>query len=181
MAEARAVLRCCDPVILGSFRDSEPPEAARMVLHLMDSRRVQNVLGRELFVLDLMMSLLEGLESARQLMTQACPAQPGGGARSRWKALKGDSRSRTEDTETLLRSLEDKVQQIHNRRHTLTQLVHQLESKKQQHERLEESLQKAQNALQLCDNQLNQLRAESEMSEGGSCWSGGGRAVGPAV
>ncbi|XP_056290073.1 uncharacterized protein LOC130206238 isoform X1 [Pseudoliparis swirei] len=188
MAEARAVLRRCDPVLLGLFRDSEPPEAARMVLHLMDSRRVQKVLGREQFVLDSMMSLLERLESARQLMTQACPAQPGGGARSRWKALKGDSRSRTEDTETLLRSLEDKVQQIHNRRHTLTQLVHQLESKvthththtqrdthsspclisspcllqKQQHERLEESLQKAQNALQLCDNQLNQLRAESE-------------------
>ncbi|TNN32353.1 hypothetical protein EYF80_057489 [Liparis tanakae] len=162
MAEARAVLRRCDPVLLGSFRDSEPCEAARMVLHLTDSRRVQKVLGRQLFVLDSMMSLLEGLESARQLMTQACPAQPGGGARSRWKSLKGDSRSRTEDTETLLRSLEDKVQQIHNRRHTLTHLIHQLQSKKQQHERLEESLQKAQNALQLCDHQLNQLRAESE-------------------
>ncbi|XP_034394780.1 uncharacterized protein si:dkey-225f5.4 [Cyclopterus lumpus] len=162
MAEARAVLQCCDPVLLGSCRDSEPPEAARMVLHLTDSRRVQKVLGRQLFVLDSMMSLLEGLESAQQLMTQPCPPQPGGGARSRWKSLKGDSRSRTEEMETLLRSLQDKVQQIHNKRHTLTQLIQQLESKKQQYEMLEESLQKAQNALQLCDHQLNQLRAESE-------------------
>ncbi|XP_068457997.1 uncharacterized protein si:dkey-225f5.4 [Clinocottus analis] len=158
MAEARAVLQRCDPVLLGSCRDSEP-EAARMLLHLTDSRRVQKVLGRQLFVLDSMMSLLE---SAQQLLMQPCPAHPGGGAGSRWKSLKGDSRSRTEETETLLRSLEDKVQQIHSRRHTLTQLIEQLESKKQQYEQLEESLQKAQNALQLCDYQLNQLRAESE-------------------
>ncbi|XP_023251593.1 uncharacterized protein LOC111646346 [Seriola lalandi dorsalis] len=85
-----------------------------------------------------------------------------GGARGRWKALKVKSRSEVEETETLLRSLQDRVQQIHNRRHTLTQLVQQLHSKKQQCEQLEESLLKAQNALQSCDHQLTQLRAESE-------------------
>ncbi|XP_054464099.1 uncharacterized protein si:dkey-225f5.4 [Anoplopoma fimbria] len=163
--EARAVLQRCDPVLLGSCRDSEQSdcsEAARMVLYLTDSRRVQKVLGRQLFVLDSMMSLLEGLESAQQLMTQPCPPQPGGGARSRWKSLKTVSRSGTEETETLLRSLQDKIQQMHNRRHSLTELVHRLHSKKQQYTQLEESLQKAQNALQSCDHQLTQLRAESE-------------------
>lgn len=46
---------------------------------LQDSRRVQKVLWRQLFVLDSMLSLLEGqgLESARQLVTKPCPPQPG--------------------------------------------------------------------------------------------------------
>lgn len=38
---------------------------------------MQKVLWRQLFVLDSMMSLLEGLESAQQLMAQSCPPQPG--------------------------------------------------------------------------------------------------------
>ncbi|XP_071320915.1 uncharacterized protein [Trachinotus anak] len=165
MAEVRAVLQRCDPVLLDPCGDSEQPdsaEAARMVLYLTDSRRVQKVLWRQLFVLDSMMSLLEGLESAQQLVTQPGPPQPEGGARGRWKALKVKSRSEVEETETLLRSLQDRVQQIHNRRHTLTQLVQQLQSKKQECEQLEESLLKAQNSLQSCDHQLTQLRAESE-------------------
>ncbi|XP_008285804.1 uncharacterized protein LOC103361491 [Stegastes partitus] len=137
-------------------------EAARMVLNLTESRRVQKVLWRQVFVLDSMMSLLEGLESVQQLMTQSCLPQPESGARGRWKALKADSRSGLEETEVLLRSLQDRVQQIHNRRNTLTQLVQQLHSKKQQREQLEESLQKAQDALQSCDHQLSLLRAESE-------------------
>ncbi|XP_068581775.1 uncharacterized protein si:dkey-225f5.4 [Cebidichthys violaceus] len=168
MAEARAVLQRCDPVLLESCRDSDQldSEAARMVLYLTDSRRVQKVLGRQLFVLDSMMSLLEGLESAQQLMTQPCPPQPGGVAHSSWKCLKKDSRLRTEETETLLRSLEDKITQIHNRRHTLTQLIQRVHSKKQQYEQLDESLQKAHNALQSCDHQLTQLRAESEAALG---------------
>lgn len=159
------MLQRCDPDLLDPCRDSEQldcAEAARMVLYLTDSRRVQKVLGRQLFVLDSMMSLLEGLESAQQLMTQPDPPQPEGGARGRWKALKVASRSAVEETETLLRSLQERIQQIHNRRHTLTQLVQHLYNKKQQYEQLEESLQKAQNALQSCDHQLSQLRAESE-------------------
>lgn len=141
-----------------------------MVLFLTESRRMQKVLWRQLFVLDSMMSLLEGLESAQQLMIQPCPPQPvcvsEGGARGRWKALKAESRSGVEETEVLLKSLQDRVQQIHNRRHTLTQLVQQLHTKKQQREQLEESLLKAQNALQSCDHQLAQVRAESEVALG---------------
>ncbi|XP_040917799.1 uncharacterized protein si:dkey-225f5.4 [Toxotes jaculatrix] len=165
MAEVRALLQRCDPSLLDPCGDPEQPdsaEAARMVLYLTDSRRVQKVLWRQLFVLDSMMSLLEDLESAQQLVTRTCPPQPEGGARSRWKALKVESRSGVEETETLLRSLQDRVQQIHNRRHTLTHLIQQLHSKKQQYEHLEESLLKAQNALRSCHRQLTQLRVESE-------------------
>ncbi|XP_028268165.1 uncharacterized protein LOC114440088 isoform X2 [Parambassis ranga] len=133
-----------------------------MLLYLTDSRRVQKVLWRQLFVLDSSMSLLEGLESAQQLMKQPCPPQPDGGARGRWKALKAENRLGLEETEALLRSLHDKIHQIHSRRNTLTQLMKQLHSKKHQCEQLEQTLQKAQNALRSCNQQLTHLREESE-------------------
>ncbi|XP_029364056.1 uncharacterized protein LOC115047336 isoform X2 [Echeneis naucrates] len=135
-----------------------------MLLHLTEGRRVQKVLWRQLFVLDSMMSLLEGLDSAQQLLIQLSPPQPEGGARGRWKALKVKSKSEMEETEALLTSLQDRIQQIHDRRHTLTQLVQQLHSKKQQCEQLEESLLKAQKAVQSCNRQLDQLREESEVA-----------------
>lgn len=52
-----------------------------------------------------------------------------GGARGRWKALKAESRSGVEETEALLRSLQERIQQIHDRRDALTQLVQELHSK----------------------------------------------------
>uniref|UniRef100_A0A672H221 Uncharacterized protein n=2 Tax=Salarias fasciatus TaxID=181472 RepID=A0A672H221_SALFA len=109
-----------------------------------------------------MMSLLEGLESSQQLTSQTCPPHPEGGARSRWKALKAESRSVVEETETLLSSLHDRTQQMHDRRQTLTQLAQQLRTKVQQHQQLQESLHNTQNALRACDQQLRQLEAESE-------------------
>ncbi|KAM9843812.1 uncharacterized protein ACBR49_012943 [Aulostomus maculatus] len=165
MAEVRAVLRRCDPSVLDLVRDPEPldsGEAAGTLLFLMDSRRAQKVLWRQLFVLDSMMSLLEGLESTQQLLTQPCPSLPEGGARGRWKALKVESRASVEETETLLIRLQDRIAQTHQRRHTLQQLLQQLHNKKEHCDHLEESLQKAQNALQACDGQLTKLRAESE-------------------
>lgn len=120
---------------------------------------------RQLFVLDAIVSLLEGLQSARQLMTLPCPPDPEGGARHRWKALKMESLSGGEETETLLQRLQEKIQQIHTKRHTLTQLIAQLHSKKQQCEQLLGSLQKAQNALQICDHQLMSLEAESALCQ----------------
>ncbi|XP_060882851.1 uncharacterized protein si:dkey-225f5.4 [Labrus mixtus] len=165
MAEVRAVLQHCDPALLDDCGDPEQPvwaEAARMDLYLTDSRRVQKVLWRQLFVLDSMVSLLEGFESAQQLMTTPCPPQPGGGARGRWKALKAETRSGVDETEALLRTLQERTQQILERRHTLTQLVQHLHDKKKQTEQLTESLQKAQNALQSCDHQLVRLKAQAE-------------------
>lgn len=46
-------------------------------VHSQDSRRVQKVLWRQLFVLDSVVSLVEDLESAQQLKTQAAPPQLG--------------------------------------------------------------------------------------------------------
>lgn len=95
-----------------------------------------------------------------------------------------------EETETLLRSLQERIEQIHNRRRTLTQLVQELHNKvspsrpawmfatiptvhcnhclpqKQQREELSHSLQKAQDAVQACNRRLTQLRAESEATLG---------------
>ena len=68
-------------------------------------------------------------ERCRSTHVMICVCLSEGGARGRWKALKVDSRSGVEEMETLLRSVQDRVQQIHNRRHTLTQLVQQLHSK----------------------------------------------------
>ncbi|KAK5914649.1 hypothetical protein CgunFtcFv8_009073 [Champsocephalus gunnari] len=161
MAEVRCVLQQCDAALLDPASDQWDCEAGRMLLQLTDNRRIQKVLMRQLFVLDAIVSLLEGLQSARQLMTLPCPPDPEGGARHRWKALKMESLSGGEETEALLQRLQEKIQQIHTKRHTLTQLIAQLHSKKQQCEQLLESLQKAQNALQICDHQLMSLEAES--------------------
>lgn len=57
-----------------------------------------------------------------------CVCVSGGGARARWKALKAESRTVVEETENVLRTLQDRVQQVHDRRNTLTQLVQQLGS-----------------------------------------------------
>ncbi|XP_029996455.1 uncharacterized protein LOC115423662 [Sphaeramia orbicularis] len=165
MADVRGVLQLCDPVLLNLHMDSDQldsAESARMVVYLMDSRRVQKVLFRQLFVLDSMMSLLEGLESAQQLVMLQCPPHPGGGARGRWKSLKVQNRSGLEETEALLRIQLDQVDQIQTRRQTLTQLIDQLNQQRRQCDHLGESLQKAQNALQSCDHQLAQIRAELE-------------------
>ncbi|XP_029014559.1 uncharacterized protein si:dkey-225f5.4 isoform X2 [Betta splendens] len=165
MAEVRVVLQRCDPSLLDPCGESyqlDCSEAARMVLYLMDSRRVKKVLWRQLRVLGSILSSLEGLEPARQLVTQPYLSQPEGGAHGRWKALKVCSRENVEETETLLRSLQEKVQQIHKRRQTLAELIQQLHNQKGQSEYLDESLQKAQNALQLCDCELIKLRVDSD-------------------
>lgn len=126
----------------------------------------------------------------RILQTVFLVCVSGSGARSRWKALKEASRLGAEETETLLRSLRERIEQIHNRRHTLTQLVQELHNKvspsspawmfttvptihcnhclpqKQHCEELSNSLQKAQDAVQACNHRLTQLRAESEATLG---------------
>ncbi|XP_015250379.1 PREDICTED: uncharacterized protein LOC107097659 [Cyprinodon variegatus] len=168
MAKVREVLQRCDPVLLEPCDESEPDcsEALGVVLFLTESRRVQKILWRQLFVLDSMVSLLEGLESAQQLMTQPCPPQPEVGARSRWKALKAELSSGMEETEELLRSLQERLQQISSRRRRLTQLLQLLHSKRRQREQLAVSLLKAQNALLSCDQQLKQLRGEAAAALG---------------
>lgn len=52
-----------------------------------------------------------------------------GGARTRWKALKGRARLGAEQTEELLQSLQLKMQQISDRRRHLEELVEELQHK----------------------------------------------------
>ncbi|XP_004086456.1 uncharacterized protein LOC101170409 isoform X2 [Oryzias latipes] len=159
---ARSVLRRCDPALLEPPGD--PDQAAeRMLLSLSDSRRVQKVLWRQLFVLDSMMSSLESLESAQQLMTEPCPPQSEGGAKGRWKALKAGCTSAVQETEDLLWSLQDRLQQILDRRGAVSQLLQRLHSQKQHQDQLQASLLAAQNALRSCDHHVTRLRAESEV------------------
>ncbi|XP_008328593.1 uncharacterized protein LOC103393408 isoform X2 [Cynoglossus semilaevis] len=166
----KSVLQHCDPVLLdqgllnscGDSQQLESAEAAQVVLHLMDSRRVQKVVWRQLFVLDSIMSLLEELKSSQQLVSQPCPPLPGSGARSTWKSLKVQFMSSVEETETLLQQLQNKVQQTEDRRHRLRQLLCRLDDKKEQCEQLKAVLLKSKNALQGCEDQLIQLRAQSE-------------------
>ncbi|XP_028311814.1 uncharacterized protein LOC114468879 isoform X1 [Gouania willdenowi] len=163
MAAVKGVLQTCDPALLVpcGLTDTECDGGQLAVSYLMDSRRVQKVLWRQLFVLDSMMSLLEGLESDKQ--TQTCPPQqPEGGARTKWKSLKLQSRSMMEETETLLTHLQDKITQIHKRRDTLSALVIELKGKKQLHQQLTDSLLIAHNALHTCEHQLTSLRVESD-------------------
>ncbi|XP_061567805.1 uncharacterized protein si:dkey-225f5.4 isoform X2 [Cololabis saira] len=164
MTDVRSVLQVCDPDLLDPVQDSELDcgDAAGTVLFLTDSRRVQKVLWRQLLVLDSMMSLLEGLGSAHQLLEEPRPPQPDGGSRTRWKVLKAQCRTLLEEMEVLLPDLQNRVQQVQERRERLDQLVLMLKNQKRQREQLQDSLLKAQNALRCCDGQLTQLRAESE-------------------
>ncbi|CAF93141.1 unnamed protein product [Tetraodon nigroviridis] len=72
-------------------------------------------------------------------MTQAGTSQPEGGARGRWKALKAESRSWVEQTEDLLWSLQDRIQQVHSRRQKVSELIQDLDHRKQQSVQLREA------------------------------------------
>ncbi|KAJ3600489.1 hypothetical protein NHX12_031470 [Muraenolepis orangiensis] len=165
MATVQSVLERCDPAHLDlySYREqSDYVEADRMLLHLMDSRRIQKVLWRQMSVLDSMMSLLEELDSSQQLLTRPSPQHPVNTARSRWKALKVETRVGVEETEVMIGGLQARAEQIASKRLRLVQLVQELEEKKQKSKQLEIALQKSHNALHACDGQLTSLKAESE-------------------
>ncbi|XP_072298905.1 uncharacterized protein [Eucyclogobius newberryi] len=168
-ARVRALLQSCDPQLLGVCGDSEQTDsvdASRMVLFLTDSRRVQKVLWRQLFVLDSVVSLMEELKSARQLLTLPCPAPPDGGARGRWKALKLQYKASLEETENLLRTQLQKIQQIHERRERLSQLLQTLHKQGARRDQLQAARTTAHDALRQSERQLQQLRAEAEVVAG---------------
>ncbi|CAL8272665.1 unnamed protein product [Lota lota] len=165
MATLQSVLERCDPALLDLYGDpeqSEYVEADRMLPYLIDSRRIQKVLWRQMSVLDSMMSLLEWLDSSQQILTQSCPPNPDSKARSRWKALKAETRVMVEEMEVLIGGLQTSIEQIVSKRLRVVQLVQELKEKKQKNKRLEMALQKSYNALHVCDGQLASLKAESE-------------------
>ncbi|XP_041736733.2 uncharacterized protein si:dkey-225f5.4 [Coregonus clupeaformis] len=135
-----------------------------MVPYLTESRSKQKMLGRQLFVLDDMMQLLERLESTDQLLNEPCPPNPGNEAHRRWKALKSEYKEGVQEVETLISTLQDRMDKLHHKRNRLTHLVTALEKKKELSLQMGEALQRAHNALRVCEGQLAQLRAETDAS-----------------
>uniref|UniRef100_A0A8C6WMI6 Uncharacterized protein n=1 Tax=Neogobius melanostomus TaxID=47308 RepID=A0A8C6WMI6_9GOBI len=111
-----------------------------------------------------MMSLMEELKSAQQLLTQPCPAPPDGGARGRWKNLKLKYRAALEETENLLRTQLLRIQEINERRERISQLLQRTQIQGRQQGALQDSLLKAQDALRQSEAQLELLRAEAQVT-----------------
>ncbi|XP_059898658.1 uncharacterized protein si:dkey-225f5.4 [Gadus macrocephalus] len=165
MATVQSVLERCDPAFLDLYGDpeqSEYVEADRMLLQLIDNRRIKKVLWRQMSVFDSMLSDLEGSDSLQQLLTQSFPPKPDSKACSRWKALKAETRLVEEEIEVLIDGLLTREEQIVSKRLRLVHLVKELTEKKHQSKKLEMALQKSYNALHVCDGQLAILKAESE-------------------
>ncbi|XP_024288764.1 uncharacterized protein LOC112258557 isoform X1 [Oncorhynchus tshawytscha] len=161
----QALLERCDHVHLDLYdgtKHHEGGEAELMVPYLSESRSKQKILGRQLFVLDDMMQLLERLETTDQLFNEPCPPNPGNEAHSCWKVLKSEYKEGIQEVEALISTLRDMMDKLHHKRDRLTNLVTALENKKDLSLQMGESLQTAYNALRVCEGQLAQLRAETD-------------------
>ncbi|CAB1341599.1 unnamed protein product [Coregonus sp. 'balchen'] len=161
----QALFERCDHVHLDLYDGAEHQEggeAELMVPYLTESRSIQKMMGRQLFVLDDMMQLLEKLESTDQLLNEPCPPNPGNKAHRRWKALKSEYKEGVQEVETLISTLQDRMDKLHHKRNRLTHLVTALEKKKDLSLQMGEALQRAHNALRVCEGQLAQLRAETD-------------------
>ncbi|XP_053707586.1 uncharacterized protein si:dkey-225f5.4 [Synchiropus splendidus] len=165
--DAISMLQRCDQFLLsnGVAEMVDASNAGGMLLFLKDNFRVNKVLWCQLFALDSMMSLLDSLKSARELLSSSCPVIPGG-ARDRWKSLKLACVKKTEETEGLLMALYQQTTRMEEQQHTLKQLLQQLNAKKDLSEQLHESLLKTRTALQVCDDQLKKLQEKSEVVQG---------------
>ncbi|XP_055753022.1 uncharacterized protein LOC129832920 [Salvelinus fontinalis] len=161
----QALLERCDHLHLELYDGAEHQEAGEaelMVPYLTESRSKQKILCRQLFVLDDMMQLLERLESTDQLFNEPCPPNPGNDAHRRWKVLKSEYKEGVQEVETLISTLQDRMDKLHHKRDRLTNLVIALEKKKDLSLQMGESLKTAHNALRVCEGQLTQLRAETD-------------------
>ncbi|XP_051569896.1 ZW10 interactor isoform X2 [Myxocyprinus asiaticus] len=150
-----------------------------MAPYLMDCRRKQKHIFRQLCVVDDMIKLLASLESVDQLLNEPCPQNPGNEARSAWKALKAEYQDRVQEVEGLISSLQVRMEELQGKRKKLENLLSSLQIKKEeckekeriaakQNQRaekqisfqLEDSLQAAQNTLNVCDLRLSKLKDE---------------------
>ncbi|XP_072549113.1 uncharacterized protein [Salminus brasiliensis] len=169
-------LKPCD-----STEVQEAGEGEIMTSYLMDCRRKQKLMCQQLCVLDDMLKLLAGMESAEKFLNEPCPPHPGGEARAAWKALKADYQQQVQEVEGLIITLEERMNELHSKRQRLEALLIALEKKKEEckeRERtaakrkqraeiqlslqLDDSLQAAQNALRACDRRRSELKAEVE-------------------
>ncbi|KAJ7992228.1 hypothetical protein DPEC_G00276340 [Dallia pectoralis] len=144
----------------------EAGEAELMVPYLTASCSKQKMLGRQLFVLDEMMRLLETLDSPDRLLNEPCPPNPSNEAHVCWKELKNEYKEGVQQVETLISDLQDRVDQLGHKRDRLKHLIAVLENKKELSLQLGESLRTAHNALRECEGQLAKLRAEADVTLG---------------
>ncbi|XP_059413735.1 ZW10 interactor-like [Carassius carassius] len=179
-----ALLERTDPSFLKSCNTTEVQETGEgeiMAPYLIDCRRKQKHAFRQLCVVDDMIQLLAGLESVDQLLREPCPRNPGNEARSAWKALKAEYQERVQEVEGLINTLQARTEELQAKRKTLETLLSTLQIKKEECKekeritakrnqraekqisfQLEDSLQAAQNALNVCDLQLSKLKDEFE-------------------
>ncbi|XP_066498854.1 ZW10 interactor-like isoform X2 [Hoplias malabaricus] len=169
-----ANLRQCDSTEVQEAGDGEI-----MAPYLMDCRRKQKLMCQQLCVLDDILKLVASIKSAEQFLNEPSPANPGTEARAAWKALKAEYLQQVEEVECLIVTLENRMNELHSKRQMLEALLITLEKKKEEYKEkertaakqkqrannqlslhLEESLQKAQNAMQICDRRLSELKCE---------------------
>ncbi|XP_067088567.1 uncharacterized protein si:dkey-225f5.4 [Osmerus mordax] len=164
--EIQALLERCDPVHLDLYGGGEDQrevcQADAFLPNPVESRKIQKILSSQLCVLNDMMGLLEKRCSPDELLNESCPPNPGSEAHSRWNTLKAQYREEVKQVETLIGTLQSKIDQLHLKRGRLTQLVSTLEEKRETSVHLECSLQMAREALHLCEGQLAQARQETE-------------------
>ncbi|XP_043091065.1 ZW10 interactor [Puntigrus tetrazona] len=179
-----AILERTDPSFLKSCNTTELQETGEgeiMAPYLMDCRRKQKHIFRQLCVVVDMIQLLAGLESVDQLLHKPCPQNPGNEARSAWKALKAEYQARVQEVEEMISTLRDRMEELHEKRKTLETLLSALQIKKEQCKekervtakqnqraekqisfQLEDSIQAAQNAMDACDLRFSKLKDEVE-------------------
>ncbi|XP_076123220.1 uncharacterized protein LOC143103291 isoform X1 [Alosa pseudoharengus] len=159
----------------------ERGETEMMVSYLMGCRQKQKLMCQQLCMLDNMMELLAELKSPVCFLNGPSPKATESEARKRWKALKKEYQDGLLEVETLISSLQERSDQLQERRDRLETLVLTLEQKKEECQaverirkkknqsvekhvslQLDESLLSAQQALHSCDRQLRQLKMEND-------------------
>ncbi|XP_026994812.2 uncharacterized protein si:dkey-225f5.4 [Tachysurus fulvidraco] len=171
-----ALLERTDPVLLKTCDSTEVQDAGEgkvMTAYLMDCRRKQKIMCQQYGVMDDMLKLLAFLESAEQFLNEPCPPKPDTEASTHWKALKAEWLEQVQEVDGLISTLVEHMEELLKKRQRLEALLVSLEKKKeeweeqervalqskkraekQMHLQLDDSLQKAQDALRVCDRRL---------------------------
>ncbi|XP_060749233.1 uncharacterized protein si:dkey-225f5.4 isoform X1 [Tachysurus vachellii] len=174
-----ALLERTDSVLQKTCNSTEVQDAGEgkvMTAYLMDCRRKQKIMCQQYGVMDDMLKLLAFLESAEQFLNEPCPPKPDTEASTPWKALKAECLEQVQEVDGLIGTLVEAMEELLKKRQRLEALLVSLEKKKEEQERvalqskqraekqmhlqLDDSLQKAQDALRVCDRRLCELKIQ---------------------
>ncbi|TSK77133.1 Insulin-like growth factor 2 mRNA-binding protein 1 [Bagarius yarrelli] len=125
-----------------------------------DCRRKQKIMCQQYGVMDDMLKLLASLESAEQFLNEPCPPKADTEASAPWKALKAEYLEQVQEVEGLISTLVQHMEELPKKRQRLEVLLESLGKKKQMHLQLDDSLQRAQDALRACDRELSELKIQ---------------------